>query len=84
MEDIERGVHLVPKFGANVGEAIKLKCKLQEAKAMWKIQMQTTSMNIRERYRLEVLNERAWSSLSQYSEFWLNSFVDLHAYKNIF
>jgi hypothetical protein len=84
VEDIERGVHLVPKFGANVGEAIKLKCKFQEANVMWKIQMQTASIDIRERYRLEVLNERAWSSLSHYSEFWLNSFVDLHAYKNIF
>jgi hypothetical protein len=84
VQDMERGVHLVSKFEANVEEAIKLKCKLQEANVMWKIQVQTTSMDIRERYRLEVLNERAWSSLSRYSEFWLNSFVDLHAYKNIF
>lgn len=41
-------------------------------------------LDIRKRYRLEVLDERAWSSLSHYSEFWLNSFIDLHAYKNVF
>ena len=32
VKDIERGVHLIPKFGAKVGEAIKLKQMLSKEK----------------------------------------------------
>ena len=84
VKDIERGVHLIPKFGAQVGETAKLQRKLELEKAQWRLQINTTVMDKREKARLDVINERNWSSLAHYTDFWLNSWIDSHSYKTIY
>ena len=84
VKDIERGVHLIPKFGAQVGETAKLQRKLELQKAQWRLQVNIGEMDKREKARLEVINERDWSALAHYTDFWLNSWIDSHSYKTIY
>jgi hypothetical protein len=84
VKDIQRGVHLIPKFGAQVGETAQLQTKLELKKAKWRLEVNTSDMDKREKARLEVINERKWSSLAHYTDFWLNSWIDSHCYKTIY
>ena len=84
VKDIQRGVHLIPKFGAQVGETAKLQRKLELKKAQWRLAIDTSDIDKREKARLDVINERAWSSLAHYTDFWLNSWIDSHSYKTIY
>jgi len=84
VKDIERGVHLIPKFGAQIGETVKLQRQLEMEKRKWQLRVHTTPVDKWERARLEVVNERSWSSLTHYTDFWLNSWIDHHAYKTIY
>jgi hypothetical protein len=85
VNDIMRGVHLIPKFGAQIGEAVKLQRRLEMEKKKWQLMVHTsTQMDKWERARLEVINERSWSPLTHYTDFWLNSWIDHHSYKIIY
>ena len=84
VKTIQRGVHLIPKFGAQVGETAKVLRDLELKKAKWRLEVNTREMDNREKARLEVINERNWSSLAHYTDFWLNSWIDSHCYKTIY
>src|SRR5579859_7162170 len=71
---IERPVHLIPKFGNQIGETYKVKLELER--------------------KLEVINSKRGTQegtqrlsdlvMSHYSDFWLNTFLDVHLYKTIY
>jgi hypothetical protein len=84
VKNIERGVHLIPKFGAQIGEAVKLQRRLEMEKKKWQLRVHTTPVDKWERVRLEVVNKRSWSPLTHYTDFWLNSWIDHHTYKTIY
>jgi hypothetical protein len=82
VKDIVRGVHLIiPKFGAQVGGTAKLQRRLELGRGQWRLQINIAVMD---KARLDLMNERKWSSLAQYTEFWLNGWIKSHSYETIY
>jgi hypothetical protein len=76
--DIERPVHLMPKFGSQLDEADKAKRAMDQAKEKdraW-------------RHKTNYKGTKTWNQtdfiLGYYNEFWINVWVDPHLYKNIY
>ena len=66
--DIERSVHLIPKYGRQIGATTKLIRKLQ-----YTLQDPVTE---------EIL--KAPNAIAEFEEFWLNSWIDNHMYNQIY
>lgn len=78
VRDIERPVHLMPKFGSQLGAAAQAKKAMDEAKERdraW-------------RHQTNYQGTKTWNMtdfiLEYYSEFWLNVWSDRHIYKSIY
>jgi hypothetical protein len=81
INEIERAVHLIPKFGSEVGSAAKVKLEIDQAKARSKIREASREI-IDECFK--IVQARQLSALSFYDEFWLNTWIDRDLYKKIF
>jgi Plavaka transposase len=66
--DIERSVHLIPKYGRQIGATTKLMRKLQDT--------------LRDAVTGEI--PKAPSATAEFEEFWLNSWIDNHMYNQIY
>jgi hypothetical protein len=76
--DIERGVHLIPKFGNQVGETAQKKRGVDNERLIWKLSQVEAG-------RSSSVTETTWLDvLPHYEEFWLNTWIDHHLYRNIF
>ena len=86
--DIERLVHLIPKFGNEVGSTESVNKELESARKKYEWEQQQASN--RRTKRADEEAERAimklpiMDALSYYKEFWLNSWIDPHLYNTIF
>ena len=76
--DIELPIHLMPKFGNVLGEAVKAKKAMDEAKEKDRI------------WRLSnnYCGTKTWNMtdfiLDYYEEFWINVWADPHLYKRLY
>ena len=79
IKDIERSVHLIPKFGSELGTSFRTLQQLRQLQSVRnsKIEVKGNSLGHKE--------FRSWSDLviEYYSEFWLNTWTDAHIYKTI-
>ena len=75
VKDIERPVHLIPKFGSNLGMSFRT---LQELRKLQCVRNSKVGPEINGEFK-------NWSDLlmEHYSEFWLNTWMDPHIYKTI-
>lgn len=78
VRDIKRPVHLMPKFGSQLGSATQAKTAMDVAKEQdraW-------------RHQMNHKGTKTWNMtdfiLEYYSEFWLNVWTDRHIYKSIY
>jgi len=85
---IERPVHLIPKFGSDPGVTEKVKRELDRASEVkeWMdtagagdIPIADGEPEVQMRFGFP-----ATDSVSYYKEFWLNSWIDHHLYKNVY
>jgi hypothetical protein len=78
ISDIERPVHLVPKFGNQLDRAAMAKQAMDKAREADKAM----------RNAKQLKGTKTWNAtdfiLNYYSEFWLNVWVDRHGYKTIY
>jgi len=73
VDKIERGVHLVPKFGSEIGPTTEMKKK---------IDAERDEKLIKEG---ELTKSNVWLDVyAHYEDYLLNNWIDPHAYKNIF
>ena len=77
---IERTVHLIPKFGSEIGSAIKVRQEIEAMKTNWKLR-QLTGEILDEAE--QIVQARRRSTLSFYNDFWLNSWIDRDLYRKI-
>jgi hypothetical protein len=68
ISDIERGVHLIPKYGREIGSTTAL---------MWKLQYEMRNQETGSIPKAPFAN-------AQFEEFWLNSWIDNHMYSKIY
>ncbi len=75
VKDVERPVHLIPKFGSNLGMSFRT---LQELRKLQCVRNSKVGPEINGEFK-------NWSDLvmEHYSEFWLNTWTDPHIYKTI-
>ena len=86
---IERGVHLIPKFGNEIGRALQVKRDLDRQKARDRLEYECTGTDaVESRSNLKlarsIVRQRNLSALSVYTEFWLNTWGDAHIYKIVY
>ena len=75
--DIERGVHLIPKFGNQIGETAKKKREVDNERLIWTLsQVEAGQSTVTVLTWLDVM--------PHYKEFWLNTWIDPHMYRNIY
>jgi len=80
IEDIERGVHLIPKFGHQVGatEGVKRTVDVEQMR----VGMEADVGNAR--WGDSAVTVTSWLNvIPHYEEFWLNIWIDNHLYKTI-
>ena len=80
IEDIERGVHLIPKFGHQVGatEGIKRSIDVEQ------MRIRTEAETARVGNGDSTSTVTSWLDvMPHYEEFWLNIWIDNHLYKTI-
>jgi hypothetical protein len=73
---IEQSVHLIPKFGSNIGENVFVKRELDHALMSRNEHAILTGEESKSRLSNLIMNH--------YDEFWLNTWSDPHIYKFIF
>jgi hypothetical protein len=78
IDDIERDVHLISRFGS-VGESANINKELDRILEGNRYQMEKEMSS----GDILILN-KSDLIMNQYKEFWLNSWLDPHMYKNIF
>jgi hypothetical protein len=75
--DIERGVHLIPKFGNQIGETAKKKREVDNERLIWTLSQVEAGQS--------TATVRTWLDvMPHYKEFWLNTWIDPHMYRNIY
>jgi hypothetical protein len=78
---IEYTIHLISKFGSEIGSVIKVREEIETLKAKWKLrQLIGEILDEAE----QIVEARRRSTLSFYNDFWLNSWIDRDLYKKIF
>jgi len=88
VKDIERPVHLIPKFGSDVGNSVEVKRRLDQAQESLRLNdiFNTNSLGNSdgEDNQSEVSTQPVLDSMAYYSEFWLNNWIDANMYKRIY
>jgi hypothetical protein len=75
---VERPVHLIPKFGSEIGATVKVKRDLDRVLSSRKlVQVQGDGLRSFE-------DNKAADVMWRYQEFWLNTWIDPDMYKRIF
>ena len=70
---VERPVHLIPKFGSDIGVTAEVKRDLDRVASNRRMAQSNTP-----------LSNKAVDAMSHYQEFWLNTWIDSDMYKRIF
>jgi hypothetical protein len=91
VNDIERGVHLIPKFGRVIGETTKIRQIIEEKRTTitWEEANRAGAAAVDANHDIggskAVVSTNTWlDALSYYDDFWLNVWVDNHIYKLIY
>ena len=75
---VERPVHLIPKFGSEIGVMVQVKRDLDRSLTSRKVALERHGLCASED------NFKAIDAMSHYREFWLNTWIDLDMYKRIY
>ena len=82
IENIERGVHLIPKFGSEVGPTWEMKKRIEKERRMNEIY---TTVEGHQESEERITSVGAWLDVvPYYDDFLLNNWIDSHAYKTIY
>ena len=88
VKDIERPVHLIPKFGSDVGNSVDVKRHLDQTQESMQrndiFNIDDVGDSDDEDNQLEVSTQSALDSMTFYSQFWLNNWIDSNMYKRIY
>jgi len=88
VKDIERPVHLIPKFGSDVGNSVEVKRRLDQAQESLRLNdiFNTNGLGNSdgEDNQSEASTQPVLDSMAYYSEFWLNNWIDANMYKRIY
>jgi hypothetical protein len=78
---IEREVHLIPRFGNEIGAALRINKKLERKLSDNRALAEKCGKNIGVNEGLSL--NKSDLIMDHYEQFWLNSWLDPHIYKNI-
>ena len=87
VKDIERGVHLIPKFGQQVGNTVKVKRKVEERRTTITFigsdrdDLADSSSELTP--EVSVTTNRWLDVLPHYNDFFVNVWTDNHIYKSV-
>jgi hypothetical protein len=73
---VERPVHLIPKFGSEIGMTVKVKRDLDRILSSRKLVQRNVLCSSED--------NKAVDAMSHYREFWLNTWIDSDIYKRIY
>jgi len=83
VKDIERPIHLIPKFGGDFGATVKAKREIDKAGDRLQLLEAEGSSGIQQQAGMNS-PECAVDPLWYYNEFYVNCWLDSYTYKNIF
>ena len=88
---IERPIHLIPKFGSDLGSTTSVYRQIQKNLEEFKRLQTETSLRRKDGGETSAsdsgqqrISDKPLDSLAFYTDFYLNSWVDRHGYENIF